>query len=216
MTVTGRPPKLTPDLQARIVQRIVTGNYPEVAAGAEGVPRATFYEWMQRGLGNHPERKRTASLAAFAEAVMQAIDSAEALVVARLFEFEQGLRRSKRTAGRLVKSRITWSQAQAMQWRLARSRPERWGQRPVADGDALLEPPEAEMDPADMRPQINVILHRPHDEEAEADAEELRERYAETNRAPRLGEGTAHPCPEELAADSASSSGRGAPVRGGR
>ena len=45
----GRPTKLTPEVQARIVEAIEAGNYIEVAAAAAGISKPTFYGWMQRG-----------------------------------------------------------------------------------------------------------------------------------------------------------------------
>lgn len=45
----GRPSKLTPGLTEAIAARIREGNFPEVAAQCEGVHRATFYAWMQKG-----------------------------------------------------------------------------------------------------------------------------------------------------------------------
>lgn len=45
----GRPSKLTPELQERIVAHVAEGNYAETAAACEGVNRATFYRWMEQG-----------------------------------------------------------------------------------------------------------------------------------------------------------------------
>lgn len=49
MSATGRPTKLTPEIQERIVNAIRTGNYLETAAEYGGVCKVTFYEWMKRG-----------------------------------------------------------------------------------------------------------------------------------------------------------------------
>ena len=46
---TGRPTKLTPDLQAKIVEALKAGNYAEVAARHVGIASSTFYDWMKRG-----------------------------------------------------------------------------------------------------------------------------------------------------------------------
>jgi len=67
----GRPTKLTPALQARIVRAVREGNYPETAALSEGVSRSAFYEWMERG------RKRELPYADFADAVTRARATAQ-------------------------------------------------------------------------------------------------------------------------------------------
>lgn len=41
--------RLTPALQRRICSFIVSGSYPHVAAEAEGIPRAIFDDWLDRG-----------------------------------------------------------------------------------------------------------------------------------------------------------------------
>jgi hypothetical protein len=55
MSRTGRPTKLTPALQERIVKLVREGNYPETAAQSEGVDRATYYRWMDKGAQDGPE-----------------------------------------------------------------------------------------------------------------------------------------------------------------
>ena len=45
----GRRGKLTPELRDAIVKLVVAGNYPEVAAQANGINRVTYYRWMSRG-----------------------------------------------------------------------------------------------------------------------------------------------------------------------
>lgn len=45
----GRPPKLTDEVQARIVQALEGGNFRNVACEYGGVGRRTFTEWMAAG-----------------------------------------------------------------------------------------------------------------------------------------------------------------------
>lgn len=45
----GRPTKLTPEVQERILRAIRLGATREVAARAAGVDERTFYRWLQRG-----------------------------------------------------------------------------------------------------------------------------------------------------------------------
>ncbi len=46
----GRPSKLTPDVQQRIVQAITIGTHRQDAAEYAGIDAATFRRWMTRGL----------------------------------------------------------------------------------------------------------------------------------------------------------------------
>ena len=100
----GRPTKLTPEVQARIVKAIAAGNYPEIAAESEGVGKTAYYGWMERG------RKGESPYAEFAEAVTRARARAERKMV-----------RIVRTAA------IT--EPQSAQWYLERSAADRWGRR---------------------------------------------------------------------------------------
>lgn len=45
----ARPTKLTEELETAICAAIEQGNYPEVAAQAQGLDRTTHYDWMLRG-----------------------------------------------------------------------------------------------------------------------------------------------------------------------
>lgn len=45
----GRPSKLTPELQAKIVAGVRLGAFPSIAARAAGIGSSTFYRWMQAG-----------------------------------------------------------------------------------------------------------------------------------------------------------------------
>jgi hypothetical protein len=78
----GRPPRLTKALQGKIVSAVRAGALPVEAAIAFGVPRRTFYEWLQRGKGIHPSRPETPLYRGFVEAVDQAL--AESKLAARV------------------------------------------------------------------------------------------------------------------------------------
>ena len=45
----GRTTRLTPELIQAICERIRVGSYPYIAAAACGIPRSTFYAWMDKG-----------------------------------------------------------------------------------------------------------------------------------------------------------------------
>ncbi len=108
----GRPTKLTPEVQARIVEAIEAGNYIEVAAAAAGISKFTFYGWIQRGT-DEPD----SIYSNFANAVEKARATAEARSVARILK-----------AG----NDGTW---QADAWYLERSAWQRWGRRTQVTGD---------------------------------------------------------------------------------
>lgn len=50
----ARPTKLNPELTARIVERILEGNRPQLAANLEGISSSTFFDWMARGKNAEP------------------------------------------------------------------------------------------------------------------------------------------------------------------
>jgi hypothetical protein len=73
----GRPSKLTPERHKRIVDLIEAGNYPETAAGACGVSRTAFYDWMAKG-----REAKSGKYKDFADDVQRAREAAEAELVA--------------------------------------------------------------------------------------------------------------------------------------
>ena len=100
----GRPTKLTPEVQERIVQALRAGNYQETAAAYAGIGESTFYEWMERG------RDEPGSVySEFVEAVTKAKADAEVRDVA------------------LIDKAATDGSWQAAAWKLERKFPHRWG-----------------------------------------------------------------------------------------
>ncbi|HEX5466377.1 MAG TPA: hypothetical protein VFW92_06845 [Candidatus Limnocylindrales bacterium] len=77
----ARPTKLTPEIAAGIVTLIQHAVDPVVAAGAFGVRRSTFYEWIARGEGTDERRPVEAVYVEFAEAVAKAEEQAESALV---------------------------------------------------------------------------------------------------------------------------------------
>lgn len=101
----GRPTKLTPELQDRIVQAIRAGAYIETAAAYAGVSKDTLYQWLKRGA-----RSKSGIYRQFSDAVEKALAEAEM--------------RDVMLVGRAAET--NW---QAAAWRLERKFPERWGRR---------------------------------------------------------------------------------------
>lgn len=104
----GRPKdstKLTPELQAKIVQTIQAGNYIETAAAFVGVSKPTLYDWMKRG-----HAQKTGQFRDFLNAVQMALASAETRDVALI-------------------AKAATEDWKAAAWRLERKFPDRWGRR---------------------------------------------------------------------------------------
>ena len=45
----GRPCKLTPEIQEKIITAIRAGNYMETAASYAGISKVTLYDWLKKG-----------------------------------------------------------------------------------------------------------------------------------------------------------------------
>lgn len=101
----GRPTKLTPEVQERILMAIRGGNYLETAAAYAGIGISTFKRWMGRG-----EKAQKGQFRAFWEAVQKARSEAEVRNVTLI-----------QTA-----AKDNW---QAAAWWLERSFFDRWGRK---------------------------------------------------------------------------------------
>jgi len=73
----GRPTKLTPDRQARIIEALANGATRKAAAAYAVVPAATLWQWMEKG-----RRQCKGPYKAFHDAV----ESAEAKLMLRLVQ----------------------------------------------------------------------------------------------------------------------------------
>lgn len=78
----ARPTSLTPELANGIVKLIQNGAHPITAAGAYGVARSTFYDWMERGEATDPVRLALPLYIEFADNVRKAEYEAESTLVA--------------------------------------------------------------------------------------------------------------------------------------
>lgn len=101
----GRPTKLTPEVQDRIILSLRAGNYLETACKANGITKATLYNWLDRA-----SRHKEPLFLAFLDAVEKAQSEAEQRDVALIAQAAQ-------------------TQWQAAAWRLERKFPDRWGRR---------------------------------------------------------------------------------------
>ncbi|MBY0274724.1 hypothetical protein K2Z84_05250 [Candidatus Binatia bacterium] len=106
----GRPPKLTPELQQRIIQAIQGGAYREKAAQFAGIAPETLSRWMSR---------RGSPYAEFSQAVLEAEAHASVIMALRVS----------------AAAKDDW---RAAAWWLERKFPDEWGrkdQHKITDGN---------------------------------------------------------------------------------
>ena len=78
-----RPTKLTPEVQAKVVQAISAGNYYEAACKFASIDYQTFRNWMKAGAETKKgERKKTKTNKRYLE-FFEAVEQAEALAEVR-------------------------------------------------------------------------------------------------------------------------------------
>ena len=132
----GRPSKLTPELQAKIVGLIKAGNYKETTCAIVGIARSTLYEWMRRGQLSDQENVYTR----FHDEVVKALAWAEARDVAILNQHAE-------------------KDPRAARWKLERRFPERWGPGSSGQSEDFSEcRGEASGDVLDLTPeQIRIF-----------------------------------------------------------
>lgn len=132
----GRPTKLTPEIQERIVDLLKAGNYVETACAIVGIGRTTYYDWMKKA----DESSRANKYTRFQDAVRQAEAWAEARNVAIL-------------------SKLAEKHWQASAWWLERKHPERWSR------DRKVSVPEKEeTNRIEITPEEKEIMKRILDE----------------------------------------------------
>jgi transposase len=115
----GRPTKLTPALQERLVKVIEAGNYIETAAAYAGLSKESLYGWMRRGRrerdrlekdGRLRPRQEEKPYLEFLDAIEKALASSEVADLQRI-------------------DAAADQQWQAAAWRLERRMPAKWGRR---------------------------------------------------------------------------------------
>ena len=171
--MAGRPTKLTPDLQSKMVNLIRAGNYIETASAACGLSKDTFYRWIKEGarlavdlkqlkLLAGKKRQEASALIEFSEAIEKAQAASEARDLLTIDRAAQGrdvervvekyewcektetMKLIERTSTR--EREVHW---QAAAWRLERKNYDHWGRKERheltgASGTPLI--PEADLD----------------------------------------------------------------------
>lgn len=176
----GRPvgtTKLTPEIQAVIVDAIRCGNYIETAAALAGIHKDTIYEWLRKG-ATAPEGDRYRD---FTDAVYEALAQSEAEAVTAIHEagmpheviksriirkplFEDG-KPILDDDGKPVLVTETIEETtvehdwRALAWLLERRFSKRWGRREYLE-TAITEKPIEEMSDAEIDTELTEILEK--------------------------------------------------------
>lgn len=101
--------KLTPELQACIVENITNGNYLAVAAQCAGINKSTHCRWMDKGRND--------------------LARGETTIYSDYFEKVTTARAVAESANVFVIKNATHDNWQAAAWWLERTFPDRWGRR---------------------------------------------------------------------------------------
>src|SRR5690242_1609460 len=83
--MAGRPPKLTPDMQSRLLALLRAGNYVETAAACCGISKDSFYRWLKAGA-----RTKGGPLKEFHDAIEKALAESEARDLLTIDKAAQG------------------------------------------------------------------------------------------------------------------------------
>ncbi len=160
----GRPTKLRPDIQRRIVKALEAGAYIETAAAMVGIGKTTFYDWLRRGAKELERLETEKDVDSSPEETPylvfhQAIEQAQAMAERRCLDvMDRAARGETQTvetvdaSGQTVKKttavRRYPPQWKAAAWRLERKFPERWGNR--------RSQPEETAPPLTLAPEIDL------------------------------------------------------------
>lgn len=146
----GRPHKLTPEIQERLIEALRAGNYIETACQYAGLHKTTYYQYQ--ALADEPDPPAWA--VDFANAVKEARAQAE---VRNLTLIQKAAKDAKH-----------WT---AAAWFLERSYPNRWG-RVTRVQQEISGPNQGPIEIADARATLLKIIEDTAHVESEGDAGE--------------------------------------------
>ncbi|MGG3737207.1 hypothetical protein [Aeribacillus pallidus] len=109
--MAGRPSKLTPEIQKKIIDAVRAGNYMETAAAYAGISKDTLYRWLKQGA-----RAKSGKYKAFHDAIEKALAEAEVRDV-------------------MIIANAATSDWKAAAWRLERKFPDKWGRKEKLSAD---------------------------------------------------------------------------------
>jgi hypothetical protein len=121
----ARPTLLTDDLIAKIVDLVRLGNYPLIAARANGVNDTTFYEWLARG------REATGAVVDRSQKAKQRSKTSQVEVLDKYAQLAQGIAEAEGLCEARVVGTIVVAANQdhrAAVTFLERRHPQRWRQ----------------------------------------------------------------------------------------
>ena len=131
--LTGRPTKLTPECQAKIVDIISKGNYLITACQIAGIDKATYLRWIERG--EQESNNGGGFYCDFCLAIKKAESEAEAERLSRITEAGVGgklyktITYTRKDGTEVVEEVLTQPQWLADMTTLERRHPERWGRK---------------------------------------------------------------------------------------
>lgn len=163
----GRPSKLTPEVQERIVAVIRANGYVETAASFAGIDQDTYHEWLKRGA-----REEKGIYKEFSEAINKALAEGEVRGIANIQRAANGydVVRTRTTteqkpvkddAGKMGMATVTTTTEeksrefawQAQAWLLERRFPNHWARRDFVEmGGDIAKP---------LRIQAEVDIYDP-------------------------------------------------------
>jgi transposase len=144
--MAGRPTKLTPEVQARIITYLRGGSYIETAAAACGIHKDTLYEWLKiatkvRELGithfkKGEQRNHAQACLEFSDSVEKALAEAEIrdlIVIDRAAQgYDVEVIKEKYLGNTLVEREVKTQRKfdwQAAAWKRERINPAKWGRK---------------------------------------------------------------------------------------
>lgn len=136
--MVGHLPKLTPEVQATIVNYVRAGAYIETAAAAAGISKDSFYRWMRRGAR---EKQRVEKILAEDETATfdEVVNEEERRYVEFVDAVEKALAEAELRDLLVIGQAAKAGAWQAAAWRLERKFPERWGRRDRLEVEGKLE-----------------------------------------------------------------------------
>lgn len=154
---SGRPTKLTMEMQTEIVELIKAGNYVETACLVAGVSKQSFYQWLKKANAS----TRTNKYVVFRDAVKKAQAWAEARDVA-------------------IIARHSEEYWQAAAWRLERKYPDKWGRQKLeVQHTGKIEADVSHIQESDrevIKQALNLVAQKAH-ESVEYDEEDEEEGF---------------------------------------
>lgn len=134
--------KLTPEVQARIINALRAGNYVETASHLAGVGRASVYRWIERGRAALEREEAGDTLTEDEEryaVFAQEVEEARAAAMARNVTLVN------------TAAQTTW---QAAAWWLERTNPQMWGRHLRAEVSG------PEQGPIQVQVQRDALIER--------------------------------------------------------